>query len=121
MKKLEAIIRPEKLNAIKDALVDIGIPAMTVINVSGRGRQRGIILQWRAGEYRVNFLPKLKIEIFLSDNDCQKAVDCICNIARTGREGDGMVFILPVENVYRVRTGDSAEGCIDFKQDNLIT
>jgi nitrogen regulatory protein P-II 1 len=112
MKKLEAIIRPEKLNAIKDALVDIGITAMTVTNVSGRGRQRGITLQWRAGEYRVDFLPKLKIEIFLSDDECQKAVDCICNVARTGRQGDGVIFILPVDNVYRVRTNNSSERCI---------
>ena len=115
MKKIEAIIRPEKLAAVKDALGSLGILGMTVTHVSGRGRQKGIALQWRAGEYRVDFLPKVKIEIVLADEECQGALDTICDAARTGREGDGMIFVLPVENAIRVRTSDNGELCIASK------
>lgn len=113
MKKIEAIIRPEKLEAIKDTLEAKGIIGMTVTNVTGRGRQKGIALQWRAGEYRVDFLAKVKIELVLSDEECQTAIDCICRAAKTGREGDGMIFVLPVENALRVRTSDSGEACVN--------
>jgi nitrogen regulatory protein P-II 1 len=115
MKKIEAIIRPEKLDAVRVALDGIGIHGMTVTNVSGRGRQKGIALQWRAGEYRVDFLSKIKIEIVLADEECQVALDTICISARTGREGDGMIFVLPVENAIRVRTSDNGEACITGK------
>jgi nitrogen regulatory protein P-II 1 len=115
MKKIEAIIRPEKLDAVRAALDGIGIHGMTVTNVSGRGRQKGITLQWRAGEYRVDFLSKIKIEIVLADEECQGALDTICMAARTGREGDGMIFVLPVENAIRVRTSDNGEVCITGK------
>jgi len=112
MKKIEAIIRPEKLDAVKDALEAKTILGMTVTNVNGRGRQKGIALQWRAGEYRVDFLPKVKLELVLSDGECQQAIDIICRAAKTGREGDGMIFVLPVENALRVRTSDSGEACL---------
>ena len=115
MKKIEAIIRPEKLAAVKDALGLLGILGMTVTHVSGRGRQKGIALQWRASKYRVDFLPKVKIEIVLADEECQAALDTICVSARTGREGDGMIFVLPVENAIRVRTSDKGELCIASK------
>ena len=115
MKKIEAIIRPEKLDAVKDALSARGMLGMTVTHVSGRGRQKGIALQWRAGEYRVDFLPKVKIEIVIADEECQAALDIICVAARTGREGDGMIFVLPVENAIRVRTSDCGEGCMNGK------
>ena len=115
MKKIEAIIRPERLEAVKDALAARGMLGMTVTNVSGRGRQKGIALQWRAGEYRVDFLPKVKIEVVVSDEECQPAIQTICQAARTGREGDGMIFVLPVENAYRVRTSDSGDLCITAK------
>ncbi len=92
-----------------------GMLGMTVTHVSGRGRQKGIALQWRAGEYRVDFLPKVKIEIVLADEECQSALDTICVAARTGREGDGMIFVLPVENAIRVRTSDKGELCIASK------
>jgi nitrogen regulatory protein P-II 1 len=115
MKKIEAIIRPEKLHAVKDALSEKGMLGMTVTNVNGRGRQKGIALQWRAGEYRVDFLPKVKIEMVVSDEECQPAIDIIGCAARTGREGDGMIFVLPVENAYRVRTSDAGEKCISVK------
>jgi nitrogen regulatory protein P-II 1 len=97
MKKIEAIIRPEK----------IGIVGMTVVNVSGRGRQKGIALEWRAGEYRIDFIPKIKLEVVLADEEYKKAIEVICKVARTGKEGDGMIFILPVEDAIRVRINDS--------------
>src|SRR5512137_282932 len=113
MKKIEAIIRPEKLEAVKEALEAKGILGMTMTHVSGRGRQKGITLQWRAGEYRVDFLPKIKLELVLSDQDCRMAIDIICQSARTGREGDGMIFVLPVEDAIRVRTGAMGEVCMN--------
>ena len=115
MKKIEAIIRQEKLEPVKAALEDRGILAMTVTQVSGRGRQKGIALQWRAGEYRVEFLPKVKIEIVLSDDECNTAVDVICKSARTGKVGDGMIFVLPVESAMRVRTSDISETHVKTK------
>ena len=115
MKKIEAIIRPEKLDDVKAALEDRGILGMTITQVSGRGRQKGIALQWRAGEYRVDFLPKIKMEIVCSDDECKTAVDIICKSARTGRVGDGMIFVLPVESAVRVRTDDISEALVKSK------
>ena len=112
MKKIEAIIRQEKLGVTKAALEEKGIVGMTVTEVSGRGRQKGIALQWRAGEYRVDLLPKIRIDLVLNDDKCQVAVDTICQAARTGKVGDGMIFVLPVMEVVRVRTGDNGETCV---------
>jgi nitrogen regulatory protein P-II 1 len=112
MKKIEAIIREESLEAIKQALEENSYFGMTVSEVSGRGRQKGILLQWRAGEYRVDLLPKLKIELVVLDEDVGIAVDTIVRNARTGEIGDGKIFILPVEGVVRVRTGDRDENAI---------
>ena len=106
MKKIEAIIRQEKLDAVKEALEELGVVSMTVTEVSGRGRQRGISLQWRAGEYRIDLLPKVKLEIVLFDQDVNKTVVAILDSARTGEPGDGKVFVLPVEDAIRVRTGE---------------
>jgi nitrogen regulatory protein P-II 1 len=112
MKKIEAIIRPEKLEPVKKALEEVGILGMTVIKVSGRGRQKGIALQWRAGEYRIDFLPKIKMDLIMEDDEVKTAVDVICKYGRTGKEGDGMIFILPVEEAIRVRTnGVDLETC----------
>jgi len=115
MKKIEAVIRPEKLAPVKDALEDRGIVGLTITQVRGHGRQKGITLQWRAGEYRVDLLSKVKLELVLNDEDCQMAIDTICTAARTGREGDGMIFVQAVENAIRVRTGDCGEKCLDIK------
>jgi nitrogen regulatory protein P-II 1 len=115
MKKIEAIIRPEKLEDVKAALEERGILGMTLTQVSGRGRQKGIALQWRAGEYRVEFLPKIKLEIVCSDDECNTAVDVICKSARTGKVGDGMIFVLPVESAMRVRTTDISETLVKTK------
>ena len=112
MKKIEAIIRQERLEAVKKALEEKSYFGMTVSEVSGRGRQKGIPLQWRAGEYRVDLLPKLKIELVVLDQDVEVAVDAIVRHARTGEVGDGKIMILPVEGVVRVRTGEKDENAI---------
>ena len=112
MKKIEAIIREERLEAVKNALEEKSYFGMTVSEGSGRGRQKGIPLQWRVGEYRVDLLPKIKIDLVVLDEDVPVAVDAIMRNARTGETGDGKIFILPVENVVRVRTGDRDENAI---------
>jgi len=112
MKKIEAIIREEKLEPVKTALEENSYFGMTISQVSGRGKQKGIALQWRVGEYRVDLLPKLKIELVVLDEDVPTAVNAIVRNARTGEIGDGKIFILPVEGVVRVRTGDKDENAI---------
>lgn len=112
MKKIEAIIREEKLAAVRSALEENGYYGITVTEVVGRGKQGGIALQWRVGEYKVDFLPKLKIEVVVLDEDVSKAVAAIVRSARTGERGDGKIFILPVEEAVRIRTGDSGDDAI---------
>lgn len=112
MKKIEAIIREEKLGAVKKALEEKSYFGMTVSEVSGRGKQRGIALQWRAGEYRVDLLPKLKLELVVIDDDVPGVLEAITINARTGETGDGKIFVLPVDSVVRVRTGDRDEDAI---------
>ena len=112
MKKIEAIIREEKLDAVKLALEERSYFGITVSEVSGRGKQKGITLQWRAGEYRVDLLPKIKIEVVVLDEDVTEAIDAIVSKARTGETGDGKIFVTPVETVVRVRTGDRNESAI---------
>ena len=112
MKKIEAIIREERLEPVKKALEENSYFGMTVSEVSGRGRQKGIPLQWRVGEYRVDLLPKIKIELVVLDEDVSIAVDAIVRNARTGETGDGKIFILPVDGVVRVRTSDRDEDAI---------
>jgi len=112
MKKIEAIIREEKLEPVRKALEDNGYFGMTISEVSGRGRQKGIPLQWRVGEYRVDFLPKIKIEVVVLDDDVPQVIHAINTRARTGDMGDGKIFVLPVENAVRVRTGEAGEKAI---------
>ena len=112
MKKIEAIIRQEKLDDVKKALEEKSYFGMTVSEVSGRGKQKGISLQWRVGEHRIDLLPKLKIELVVLDEDVVPVIDAIVRNARTGDTGDGKIFILPVETVVRVRTGDRNEAAI---------
>jgi nitrogen regulatory protein P-II 1 len=112
MKKVEAIFREEKLNSVKKALEENSYFGMTVSEVSGRGRQKGIPLQWRVGEYRVDLLPKIKIELVVLDEDVSAVINAIVSNARTGETGDGKIFITPVETVVRVRTGDRNESAI---------
>ena len=112
MKKIEATFRPERLEAVRGALAEMGILGMTVFEVSGRGRQSGIPLQWRAGEYTVEFLPKVKLELVVLDEDVSKALNTIVGKARTGERGDGKIFVLPIDNAIRIRTGDKGENAI---------
>src|SRR3990170_2381515 len=99
MKKIEAIIRPEDLDAVRAALEGKGIVGMTVTEVQGRGRQKGICLQWRAGEYCVEFLPKLRIDMIMVDDLVEPAIEAIIAVAKTGKNGDGKIFVSPVEEV----------------------
>jgi len=112
MKKVEAIIREEKFNSVKKALEENSYFGMTVSEVAGRGRQKGIPIQWRVGEYRVDLLPKIKVELVVLDEDVPAVINAIVNNARTGETGDGKIFITPVETVVRVRTGDRNESAI---------
>ncbi|WP_338252154.1 P-II family nitrogen regulator [Pyrodictium abyssi] len=109
MKKIEAIIRPEKLEQVKKALEENGYTGMTVIEVRGRGEQRGIKLQFRGRSITVDLLTKIKIEIVTPDEDVDKIVEIIAKNARTGRPGDGRIFIIPVEKAIRIRTGEVFE------------
>lgn len=112
MKEIKAIIRPERLEAVKTGLAEIGIKGLTVSEVSGHGKQGGITMQWRAGEYQVDLLPKVKIETVVIDDDVSKTVKTIISKARTGKEGDGKIFVLPVENAIRIRDGSDGDNCI---------
>jgi len=112
MKKVEAIIREEKMEAVKAALEERGFIGLTVTEVKGRGQQKGLCLQWRVGEYRVDLLPKVKIEVVVNDADTTAVMDTICSTARTGDIGDGMIFVIPVEDICRVRTGERGEAAL---------
>lgn len=112
MKKIEAIIKPFKLEAVKDALTDIGITGMTVSEVKGYGRQKGHKEMYRGAEYNVDFNPKIKIELVLAADLVDKAVDAIRDAANTEKIGDGKIFVLPVEDVLRVRTGERGKDAI---------
>ena len=112
MKKIEAIIRSERLGIVRKTLEELGYPGMTVSEVTGHGKQKGITQQWRGQEYKVDLLPKLKIEIVILDEDVAKTLDAIVRSARTGEIGDGKIFVLPVDNAVRVRTGEKGENAI---------
>ena len=109
MKKIEAIIKPFKLDDVKEALSDIGIYGMTVTEVNGYGRQKGHKEIYRGAEYVVDFVPKIKIEIVVNDDRAQEAVDTIRKAANSGKIGDGKIFVLPVEQAIRVRTGETGD------------
>lgn len=112
MKKIEAIIREEKLDAVKAVLKQYGYLGMTVSEVNGRGRQGGLVLQWRVGEYKVDLLPKIKIEVVVLDEDVARILNAITSVTRTGEIGDGKLFVIPVENAVRVRTGEEGDDAI---------
>ncbi len=112
MKKIEAIIKPFKLDDVKNELQAIGINGMTVTEVRGHGRQKGHREIYRGAEYQVDFIPKIKIEVVVSADIAERVVDAIMRSARMGKIGDGKIFILPVEDVVRIRTGESGEEAI---------
>jgi len=116
-KKIEAIIREDSFNDVKDALRKIGIVGMNVSEVRGHGRQGGIVLTGRTGTYQVDMLPRLQLNIVLSDHNVEKTVETIINAARSGNIGDGIIFIYPVEEVIRIRTGERGRDALMYEND----
>ena len=116
-KKIEAIIREEKLGAVQEALRDIGIVGMNVVEVQGRGRQGGISLTGRTGTYQVDMLPRVQVNIVLSDHNVEKTVETIRQAAQSGNIGDGLIFIYPVEEVIRIRTGERGRTALMYNDD----
>ena len=112
MKKIEAVIKPFKLDEVKDALHEVGLQGITVVEAKGFGRQKGHTELYRGAEYVVDFLPKVKIELICTDDVVERAVEAIVNAARTGRIGDGKIFVSTIEEVVRIRTGERGEEAI---------
>lgn len=112
MKKIEAIIRPFKLDDVREALSEIGVRGMTLTEIKGYGRQKGHTELYRGSEYKIDFLPKVKLEIIAKDEMVDSVVSTIIKAAKTGQVGDGKIFVTPVEDVIRVRTEESGEGAI---------
>ena len=112
MKKIEAIIKPFKLEDVKDALADLGVEGMTVTEVKGFGRQIGHTEMYRGSEYTVDFLPKVKVEVVVTDETTQRAVATIVTAAKTGKIGDGKVFVLPIDHAIRIRTDETGDKAI---------
>ncbi len=112
MKKIEAIIKPFKMEDVKEALAEIGIEGMTVSEVKGFGRQKGHTEIYRGSEYTVDFLPKVKFEIVVGDETVTKTVEAIASAAKTGKIGDGKIFVLPIETAIRIRTDETGEDAI---------
>ena len=112
MKKVEAVIKPFKLDEVREALSGIGVSGMTVTEVKGFGRQKGHTELYRGAEYVVDFLPKIKVELVIADSQVEAAVDAIVSAARTGTIGDGKIFVMPVEQVVRIRTGETGEEAV---------
>lgn len=112
MKKIEAIIKPFKLDDVREALSDVGFSGMTVTEVRGFGRQKGHTEIYRGAEYAVDFLPKVKIELILADERVEQAIETIVAAAHSGKIGDGKIFVLPVEKVIRIRTGEQNEAAL---------
>ena len=112
MKKVEAIIRPFRIDDVREALAEIGVKGMTLTEVKGYGRQKGHTELYRGSEYQIDFLPKIKIEVIVADRLVDKVVDTIVKAARTGQVGDGKIFVSPVDDVIRVRTEESGEDAV---------
>jgi nitrogen regulatory protein P-II 1 len=112
MKKIEAIVRPERVGLVRKALEEIGYGGMTITEVKGHGVQRGVTQQWRGNTYRVDILPKVKLEIVAKDAEADKIVAAICEHGRTGEIGDGKIFISTVDDAIRVRTGEHGEAVL---------
>ncbi len=112
MKKVEAIIKPFKLEEVKEALSNVGIKGMTVLEVKGFGRQKGHKELYRGAEYEIEFLPKVKLEVVVTESELEAVIDAIVTASRTGRLGDGKVFVSPIEEVVRIRTGERGQDAI---------
>lgn len=116
-KKIEAFIREEALDAVKEALQSIGIVGMNIHEVRGHGRQGGIELSWRGTSYHMDLLPKMQVNVILSDHNVEKAIEAITQAARTGKEGDGLIFIYPVDDIIRIRTGERGKEALTYPDD----
>jgi nitrogen regulatory protein P-II 1 len=116
-KKIEAVIREEKLDDVKEALRELGIYGMNVAEIRGHGRQGGITLTGRTGTYQVDLLPKVQVNIVLSDHNVEKTVATIQQAAKTGQEGDGVIFVYPVDDVVRIRTGEQGRDALMYNGD----
>ena len=112
MKKIEAVVKPLKLDEVREALSEIGVTGLTVTEVKGFGRQEGHTELYRGAEYVVDFLPKVKVELIVADTLVDRAIEAIVKAARTGKIGDGKIFVTPVEQVVRIRTGESGEAAV---------
>lgn len=112
MKKIEAIIKPYKLDDVRETLSEIGITGMTVIEVKGFGRQKGHTELYRGAEYVVDFLPKIKIEIVVAEDQVERCIEAISKAAKTGKIGDGKIFVTPVERIIRIRTGEEGDDAV---------
>jgi nitrogen regulatory protein P-II 1 len=112
MKKIEAIIRPFRLDDVREALAEIGVKGMTLTEVKGYGRQKGHTELYRGSEYQIDFLPKIKLEVVVSDKLADRVVETILKVAKTGQVGDGKIFIYEVEDAIRVRTGEAGEAAL---------
>jgi nitrogen regulatory protein P-II 1 len=112
MKKIEAVIKPFKLDEVREALSEIGVTGLTVTEVKGFGRQKGHTELYRGAEYVVDFLPKIKLEVIIADNLVDASIEAIIKSARTGKIGDGKIFVSPVEQVIRIRTGETGEAAV---------
>ena len=117
LKKVEAIIREDKVNDVKDALAEIGIMGLNIFEVRGHGRQGGIQLVGRAGTYQVNMLPKIQVNIVLSDRNLEAAIDAILKSAYTGEPGDGLIFVSPIDEVIRIRTRERGQDAMMYPGD----
>lgn len=112
MKKIEAIVRPEKVDEVRKAIEAVGYPGITITEAQGHGKQKGVVQQWRGESYRVEFLPKVKLEIVVADSDVERLVKALITAAKTGAVGDGKIFVSDVRDVIKIRTGERGEGAI---------
>ena len=112
MKKIEAIIRPEKIDEVRKAIESVGYPGITITEAEGHGKQKGVVQQWRGETYRVDFLPKVKLEIVVSDTDVERIVQAIIKSAKTGAVGDGKIFVSDVRDVIKIRTGERGDAAL---------
>lgn len=117
LKKIEAIIREDKVNDVKDALLEIGIVGLNMFEIRGHGRQGGVKLSGRAGTYQVDMLPKIQINIILSDRNLEETIEAILKSAVTGEQGDGLIFVYPVEEVIRIRTRERGQDAVMYPGD----
>ena len=112
MKKIEAIIRPEKLEEVRKAIEAVGYPGITITEAEGHGKQKGVTQQWRGETYRVEFQPKVKLELIVADSDAEQIIQAVIKAAKTGAVGDGKIFVSDVKDAIKIRTGERGQGAL---------